>query len=88
MHSFGINKERTKHQQTVLDNHTAIDYQLLLHRHGCNGISQICCFNLSDERKSINEKLHGLRELTKHIHGCQGLTTWLWSFLTGQVPRY
>lgn len=70
----------------ILANHATIDYLLLLHHHGCNEIAQMCYFNLSDESKFINGKLHDLQELTKQIHVSQGLNTGLWNFLTGWLP--
>ncbi|KFO55435.1 hypothetical protein N302_02992, partial [Corvus brachyrhynchos] len=42
----------------------AIDYLLLIHRHGCEDFEGLCCFNLSSSSKSIHVTL---REMKDHM---------------------
>ncbi|KFO57566.1 hypothetical protein N302_14651, partial [Corvus brachyrhynchos] len=44
----------------------AIDFLLLVHRHGCKDFYGMCCMNLSDHSVSIHKSIQQLEEgLTK-----------------------
>ncbi|KFP40852.1 hypothetical protein N324_04358, partial [Chlamydotis macqueenii] len=40
----------------------AIDYLLLRHKHGCEELKGMCCFNLTDNSHVIEEKIQQLKK--------------------------
>lgn len=54
-------------RRAVLQNRAATDFLLLSQGHGCTGLSEMCCFNLSDHSESIHKKLERMKNNTQQI---------------------
>ncbi|KAL2307548.1 hypothetical protein Nmel_000518, partial [Mimus melanotis] len=86
-------EETTRHAS--LQNRAAIDFLLLVHRHGCEDFEGMCCFNLSSRSTSIQENIQKVRDLVKDVNvvttadwlndlfGQWGLTGWATSLVKG-----
>ncbi|RMC17298.1 hypothetical protein DUI87_05879 [Hirundo rustica rustica] len=50
-------------RQATLQNHTAIDYLLLLHGHRCEEFEGLCCFNLSSKAENKYDIIQKIRDM-------------------------
>ncbi|XP_044131955.1 uncharacterized protein LOC122925667 [Bufo gargarizans] len=71
-------------RQAVLQNRLTIDYLLLKHNMGCDSFEGMCCFNLSDHAKSIQDHIKAVSELAKDIKRDISQNWWDWFF--GWLP--
>ncbi|XP_075450936.1 uncharacterized protein LOC142492127 [Ascaphus truei] len=54
-------------RKAILENRAAIDYLLLKHEHGCQDFQGMCCFNLSDHSKSLQNHVADIKTLVADI---------------------
>ncbi|NXU49394.1 ENV1 protein, partial [Turnix velox] len=70
--------------RALLQNRAAIDFLLLAQGHGCEDFEGMCCFNLSDHSRSIQQQLQWLR---KHVNNLQVMdNTWFGSLFGFLAP--
>ncbi|XP_074986999.1 uncharacterized protein LOC142072805 isoform X2 [Caretta caretta] len=80
-----LNTEQHELRDAILDNRAAIDFLLLKHHLGCSTFQHMCCFNLTDNSRSIETRLAELANLTTHIRQDLGFEGF-WNWLTGWLP--
>ncbi|XP_074989129.1 uncharacterized protein LOC142073379 isoform X1 [Caretta caretta] len=80
-----LNTEQHELRDAILDNRAAIDFLLLKHHLGCSTFQHMCCFNLTDNSRSIETRLAVLANLTTHIRQDLGFEGF-WNWLTGWLP--
>ncbi|XP_074981465.1 uncharacterized protein LOC142071070 [Caretta caretta] len=80
-----LNTEQHELRDAILDNRAAIDFLLLKHHLGCSTFQHMCCFNLTDNSRSIETRLAELASLTTHIRQDLGFEGF-WNWLTGWLP--
>ncbi|XP_074807277.1 neuronal membrane glycoprotein M6-a isoform X1 [Natator depressus] len=80
-----LNAEQHELRDAILDNRAAIDFLLLKHHLGCSTFRHMCCFNLTDNSRSIESRLAELANLTAHIRQDVGFEGF-WNWLTGWLP--
>ncbi|XP_074799581.1 uncharacterized protein LOC141981845 [Natator depressus] len=68
-----LNAEQHELRDAILDNRAAIDFLLLKHHLGCSTFRHMCCFNLTDNSRSIESRLAELAKLTAHIRQDVGI---------------
>lgn len=81
-----INQELGEIRGAVLENRAAIDYLLLLHNHGCEEFKGMCCFNLSDHSRLIEDNIKEVRETISNIKQRKGFFGLDLSVLTSWLP--
>lgn len=68
-----INQELSEVRETVLEKRAITDYLLLRHNHGCEEFKGMCCFNLSDNSRLIEDYLKEMHVLSERITQRKGL---------------
>ena len=79
-------------RHAVLQNRAAIDFILLAQGHGCEDLSGMCCFNLSDHLESIHKRLMKIKDNIQEIQIetnpiTEGLKE-IWETLTSWLPNF
>ncbi|CAM4312205.1 unnamed protein product, partial [Lepidochelys kempii] len=80
-----LNTEQHELRDAILDNRAAIDFLLLKHHLGFSTFQHMCCFNLTDNSRSIETRLAELASLTTHIRQDLGFEGF-WNWLIGWLP--
>lgn len=63
--NFREDEEVTR--KVTLQNWAAIDFLLLVHRHGCQEFKGLCCFNLSSRRQSVHLSIREMKDLISSV---------------------
>lgn len=88
-----LNQEQRELRGAILSNRAAIDNLFLKHHLGCTAVRQMCCFNLTDNYKSIEGHIKNLHDLVQEIKESDGFAIsgiWgrLWSALWSWLPDF
>lgn len=75
-----LTKEQSELRHGLLQNRAAIDYLLMLHHYGCEQMEGMCCFNLTDNSKAIEQQVSHLQNLTHHMKMDTGADLWSWLY--------